>query len=949
MCASALISGSQTDDESKHDTSFANLFNLTKTDSIWVENTLDAMTLEEKIAQMIIMETHSRDTSEEGEFNKMMIDYVENVKIGGIIFFHGNIYNQVFLENKLQKLSELPLLISSDFERGLGTRLHDAVEFPFNMAFAATNNTDYSYMMGKIVADESRAVGVHHNYAPIIDINDDYKNPVINLRAYSDNPYVVASHALAFTKGMHKGKVLTTAKHFPGHGSANVDSHADLPLIDKSSEEFRKWELVPFQVLIKGGVKSIMTAHLDVPALNEDEGIPATLSHSVITDLLKTKLNFSGLVVTDAMTMRAITNYFSNGESAKLAVQAGNDIILMPEEPRGVVEELASAVELGEITEYRINNSVRKILAAKRWLKLEENRYINYEEILKELQERSHWRLAQEVAEKSITLLKDDDNLLPVNPADYKKPVCIILDPTNYKEENKRVDEVIKENFDNVEIFRLTRKSKGKDFNKALYAAKKSDLVILASFVQVWSFGSKPEDKEIFIDTIDELADLDAPTVMLNMGNPYIVNEVDTPPALLLSYGYPALSQHAAVDAMLGNISITGKLPVSIPGTNYNYGYGITKRNTKLRFIKEQTDTNYNFAAVDAVVKQAISDEAFPGAVVLVGHKGKVVHHKAYGTYTYEKNAEPMPRNAVFDLASVTKVIGTTSAAMLLHDKGLLDLDAHVTEYLPELNNHGKDKIKIRNLLLHNAGFVPYVSYYKKVKTGKEVIDDIMNSELKYETGTKFVYSDHGMIVLQKVIERITGKPIDEFLKEELFAPLNMNNTFYNPPDSVLYRTVPTEVDDYWRMITLRGKVHDENAYLLGGVAGHAGMFSTAADIAKVLQTLLNGGVYDGKRFFDEETVDDWTTKQSNQSTRGLGWDTKSETRSSSGTKFSINSFGHTGYTGTSVWVDKEKDLFVIFLTNRVHPTRDNRKIVYVRPVLHDAIVDAVTYFQEEE
>jgi CubicO group peptidase (beta-lactamase class C family) len=349
-----------------------------------------------------------------------------------------------------------------------------------------------------------------------------------------------------------------------------------------------------------------------------------------------------------------------------------------------------------------------------------------------------------------------------------------------------------------------------------------------------------------------------------------------------------------------------------------------------------------NFSKIDNLMQQAVSDSVFPGAVLLFGIDHTFLFSKAYGHYTYDKNSRPVKTNSIFDLASVSKVVGTTSAAMILVDRGKLNIDEKVITYLPEFNNNGKDIITIKNLLLHNSGLPAFKKYYDEYSTAKEVINDIMNLKLIYKPGTKYIYSDLGMITLQKVIERIANKSLDKFLDENLFKPLGMNLTMYNPPIEMKENCVPTELDDFWRMRLLQGEVHDERAYMLNGVAGHAGLFSTAEDLSVFVRMLLNGGKFNDKQIISKKIIDEWTTKQSEQSDRALGWDTRSKEKSSSGKYFSKNSFGHTGYTGTSIWVDKDTKLFVILLTNRVHPTRKNRKIIEFRPIIHDAIYESI-------
>ncbi|MCP5063082.1 MAG: serine hydrolase [Ignavibacteriae bacterium] len=353
-------------------------------------------------------------------------------------------------------------------------------------------------------------------------------------------------------------------------------------------------------------------------------------------------------------------------------------------------------------------------------------------------------------------------------------------------------------------------------------------------------------------------------------------------------------------------------------------------------------DKTFNFSEVNELMEQAISDSVFPGAVLLFGIDNSFFYSKAFGHYTYDKTSNPITTNSIFDLASVSKVVATTSAAMILVDESKLNLDEKVISYLPEFNNNGKEIITIKNLLVHNSGLAAFKKYYDEFSTAEEVINDIMNLELIYEPGTKYVYSDLGMITLQKVIERISTKSLDKFLEEKLFQPLGMNLTMYSPSNEIKRNCVPTELDDFWRMRQLQGEVHDERAFMLNGVAGHAGLFSTAEDLSKFARMLLNNGKFNHNNFIKKETIEEWTTKQSDQSDRGLGWDTRSKESSSSGKYFSKNSFGHTGYTGTSIWVDKESKLFVILLSNRVHPTRANRKIIKFRPKIHDVIYESV-------
>ena len=926
--------------------SYSAVFNLSDKDKAWVEAKVAKMSLEEKCAQLVMSYASAEDTSRTSDGYKRLVRLVKELKVGGLIFFKGEINQQTELTNELQSLSEIPLLISADYERGLGMRLDDAVEFPYNMAIAAANDYKLTYLAGKYIAEEARAIGVHQNYAPMIDVNRDYRNPIVNVRAFSDDPETVVNHAIAFTQGMNEGNAISTAKHFPGHGATDLDSHYELPVISLNKNEMEEYDLLPFKRIISEGIKSIMVGHLDVKAYEENQSIPSTLSNNIINNLLLNEIKFEGLVVTDAMNMSAITKYYEQDDAIEKAINAGNDIILFPPNDEVAVKAIISSVKSGLIKEERIDFSVKKIISAKKWLGLFDDKLVDTTLISEKVNTKKHKRLASEISEKSITLLKNNKNIIPINPDNYYKTSLVLVRDTRSKnnlKKDKLFEEVLGENLNYVKTTTLSLRSRKKEYTNALKDIDKSDLIVLAYYN---SLGRSLEVNNDHSEFINEILGKKKPVVFISFGNPYLINQFKDIETYLVTYGETDFSQRAMADALVGKNKIQGKLPITIPQTEFKFGDGIQLASLGV-YEDYFADSVYDFSEIDNLMQEAIKDEIFPGAVLAVGHRGRLVYHKPFGKFTYDKDDQEVTKKSIFDLASVSKVIGTTSAAMFLYDEGLLELDKKVIDYLPKFNNNGKDKITVRNLLLHNSGLIAFVEYYKKFKTKEEVIDAIMNSKLKYPTGTDYVYSDLGLITLQQIIEKLAGKPLDIFLKEKLFDPIGMKRTMYNPGAEFLYDVLPTEVDDYFRMTTVKGKVHDENAYLLGGVAGHAGLFSTAEDLSKFMQMMLNGGIYRGKRYFKESTVANWTIKQTEQSSRGLGWDTKSEGASSFGNKFSLNSFGHTGFTGTSVWADKDNDVYIVLLTNRVHPTRDNRKIVRFRPILSNAIADAVLYETE--
>jgi CubicO group peptidase (beta-lactamase class C family)/beta-glucosidase-like glycosyl hydrolase len=748
---------------------------------------------------------------------------------------------------------------------------------------------------------------------------------------------------------MHDGHMITTAKHFPGHGPTAIDSHSELPFINQAEYDFDRYDLIPFLEAFNAGVKSVMIGHLEIPAFESKPGLPASMSKSIVTDLLKKKMNFEGLVITDAMNMKAVADSFAQDEAAKFAVLAGNDMILFPSNDTLAIDGIYNAVLSGEISENSIDNSVRKILTAKLWINKFNETQADSTALYKILKNKSHKRLSQELAEKSITLIKDDQNVLPLNPDSVKKITYIALDDTEYRhalKEPMQFELLVDSIFTGAKTYRINRGSKFKEYREALKSARRSKLIIMGTYLNTYT----DEDSIYLIDKrqkkfIEDLYKTGNKFIVLNFNNPHLIKEIPFVDTYLCSFSTTDVSQRAMFNAVTGKTDIQGRIPVSIPGTEFNMGFGIEKNAGELIDQGVEEDSMYNFSTVDSLMETAIADSVFPGSVLLVGHRKRIVYNKSFGSYTYDTSASKITGHTLFDLASVSKVIGTTSAAMLLYDRGELNLDSTVATYLPRFNNNGKENVTIKHLLTHNSGLPAFKRYYKFYNYKYEVIYDIMNTGLVFEPGTDYKYSDLGMVTLQMVIEKISGQPLDEFLKSNLFDILGMKNTMYNPPPELRDSCAPTEVDNYWRFTTVQGKVHDENADLLGGVAGHAGLFSTAEDLSKIMFLYINDGRFRNEQIFRKNTIEEWTRRQTIHGDRGFGWGTKSgESYSSCGSGFSQNSFGHTGFTGTSVWVDKERGLFVILLTNRVNPTRENRKIIRFRPLLHDAVIDAVDY-----
>lgn len=918
-------------------------FKLSEGEREWVEKTLRGMSLDEKIGQLMMVPFSGRFVNLKSDYFQELSSFIRNYHVGGLIMFGGEIYEAAILINELQKISKIPLFIASDLERGAGNQLTSAISFPFLMAIGATGSEEFAYFQGKITALEARAVGINWTFAPVVDVNSNPDNPIINIRAFGEDPELVAKLGSAFIRGCQDGRLIATAKHFPGHGDTSLDSHTTLAFIPADRDRLDKVELYPFKVAIKTGVKSIMTAHIALPSI--DNNIPVTLSEKIIGGILRKELGFKGLVVTDAMTMGGITNNYWVGEAAVRAILAGVDMVLMPPDPLSAFSAIKEAVKKGVIDQRRIDESVRRILSAKAWLGIHKNKFSEIGNLNRILADPSYILKAEKIASESITLLRNYDNVIPIDPRGRGKILVLaIIDEDNptlplpFLNESKKLYDrvetmIVHTDTDKEKLLSILEKIDEYDaFVSGIYVrtvASKDTIALpgdLADFVKLLSLQKKP-------------------FVAISFSNPYIVRQFPDIRNYLCAYGYSEILQRAGARAIFGFEDIKGRLPVSIPGI-FKIGDGIYSRkvNTSLKTVSPE-EVNVSKDAlenVSKIIEESIQEKAFPGATIVAGRRNGLFLLKEFGKMSYGDGAEPVKIDTIYDLASLTKVVVTTTACMKLYEEGKLRLNSKVFSYIPEFGGKGKEKITVWHLLTHSSGLPAYQRYFLETRGKENIIKRICEEELEYEPGTKSVYSDLGFIILGAIVEKLTGQNLKDYIKRILFEPLGMKDTMFNPPKTLLGRIAPTE-DDPWRKRIVHGEVHDENAYAMGGISGHAGLFSTVRDLAKFCQLLFNGGIYNGKRILKRSTIEYFTKRAGiPESTRALGWDTPSKEGSSAGRFVSSKAFGHTGFTGTSIWIDPEKDLFVVFLTNRVHPNRENQKIRDVRPKVHDAIFSGI-------
>ena len=912
----------------------------------WVDSTLAHLTLEEKVAQMTVAVAPGRYLPGGGGTWQELERLITHRKIGAVYFSLGDVYEYAKQANKLQRMSKLPLLIASDFEYGVGMRVKYSTTFPRAMAIGATRNPRFAYLSAKATGAEGRALGVHHNYAPDADVNTSPLNPVINTRAFSDDPKLVGEMIVEYVKGLHDGGMISTVKHFPGHGDSDVDTHLGLSVLNFGKLRLDSVELAPFRKAIGAGVMSVMVGHLAIPALDSTQNLPSTISENVTTKLLRNELGFNGLIVTDALRMQAVSRTHAPGEAAVLAVKAGADVILAPEDVDIAIEAIVDAARRKEISEQRIDQSVRKILSAKQYVGLDVNRFVDEEKIAEVVGNREHQALALEIARNAVTVLANQNNILPLPTVDGRKALDLVISDSEDENDGSYFHRLLQtRRGNNSDFYKIDPTSNRLDYDSVLTLAKKSDLLIvqLLLFTRSGAMSGFIEPKHT--ELLNKLSEMKKPEIVISFGNPYVAAAFPKSDAYVCTYSDADVMIQACAEVLFAQSPPKGKLPITIPA-RYNIGDGVEYPKLRLRegSLAEAGFEAKAFQRADSIIVASVSDSAFPSAVLEVARNGIVVHQKAYGRYDYSFSSRAVDVNSLYDLASVTKVIATTSAVIRLVDEGRLKLEERVAAYIPQFAQRGKENVTVYNLMVHNSGLPAWRRFYDFCGEPQCVLDSVYATPLTWKTGDTTVYSDLGLITMGKVIEKVSGVPLDRYCDSVFFRPLGMKNTMYNPPINLLERIVPTEVDTFWKRtgVAVRGRVHDENAATLGGVSGHAGLFSTAGDLVVFLQMLLNGGTYGGVRFLKEETVKQFTTRQSEKSSRGIGWDTKSSDRSFSGKFTSMKTYLHTGFTGTSVVVDPEKNLIVVFLTNRVHPTRANLKIADVRPKVHNAILEGL-------
>jgi beta-N-acetylhexosaminidase len=901
---------------------------------------------------------------------------VDDYHIGGLIFFQGGPVRQAILANCYQSCVNVPLFMSMDAEWGLAMRLDSTTKFPRQMTLGAIQDDSLIYRMGVEIARQCKRLGMQINFAPDIDINNNPLNPVIGNRSFGEDKYNVTRKALMYMKGMQDNRVLATGKHFPGHGDTDSDSHKTLPMIKSSRARLDTLELYPFKELMRQGLGSVMVAHLSIPALDTTPNQPSTLTKKIVTGLLKDTLGFKGLVFTDALNMKGVSKFYKPGEVSARALLAGNDVLLFPEDvPQGITE-IKAAIERGEISQDEIDQRCMKILLAKQWAGLNHYSKIKLKNLAEDLNTPQAELINRKLTEASLTLLQNKNNIIPLQHLDSLKTASLSL---GYKELN--IFQKTLSNYSPITHYGIDKDAKQLIFDTVLTALKKYNLVI----VEINNTNNKPDkDFGLTPQVMNMLkAVLRQNRVIVNIAaNPYILAKMDSlqvADGIIMSYEDNDYSASYAAQLIFGGIAAKGKLPIT-PNDDFKAGMGIETQVIRFKYtIPEELGVNSKaFEKIDSIALQGVKDKVYPGCQILVAKEGKVIYQKSFGYHTYE-NKLPVLNDDVYDLASITKIVASTASLMRLMDQKKISLDNHLGDYLPELNGSNKQDIVLREMLTHQAGLRDWIPFWTKTvnkdgsyKPGiysrtpnefymKRVASDlyinnnyedtiykqIMDSPLK-ERG-KYLYSDLGYYLLKKIIEKQSQAALNVYTQNSFYSPLGLATMGYKPLARFeMDRIIPTEFDAKFRKQLLQGDVHDQGAAMLGGVGGHAGIFSDANDVAVMMQMFLNKGEYGGVRYIDSATISECTKCQyCKDNRRAIGFDKPElnhDKESPVCSCVSYLSFGHTGFTGTLAWADPENQLVYIFLSNRVYPDADENKLAKsgIRTKIQEIIYDAV-------
>lgn len=948
----------------------------------WVDSVFNSLTTDQRIAQLIWI-----DISGDENLQKQVrvAELIRKNNFGGLVFFEGTAVKQAQLTNYYQSIAKTPLMIAMDAEWGVGMRLDEIAPFPYNMTMGAVTDDDLIQKCAASMALQMKRLGVQISFGPVSDINTEPMNPIIGMRSFGESRDRVTHKCLAYMKGLQDNGIIAVAKHFPGHGDTKSDSHLSMPYLPYDRQRLDSMELFPFKRLSDEGIGGMMTAHLRVPALDPDGDGPSSLSNKAIEGVIRKEWNFKGLIITDAMNMGGATLSNKRGSIDVQAIIAGNDVVEFPVDGEATIEALKEAINKKEITWDVINLKCRRVLAAKLFAGLNHYQPVKMAGLVDDLNSTDAQFVQRQLVESSLTLLENKNHLIPIQGLDTLRIAALSIGSQLVTPFQKMLGNYTKVDFYNLpEDF--TEADQQIVINKlsaynlvitgihSLYESNHRRTVKVGNMTHIAPLRpyGVTENLEMLLARLAEMKN----SVFVFFSNPYAINEMKDfghPAALLIGYQNTLMSQELAGQLLFGGIGAKGKLPVSI-SNRYKSGDGITiNESIRLKYtIPEEVglSTSKLNGRVDSIVNNALSQKAFPGCNVLIAKDGKIIFQKAYGFHTYD-NRMPESTDDIYDLASVTKVCGALPAIMKLNEEGKYLLDEPFSTYWPDwrkrfLHPSNKSDITARELLAHQSGLVPFLPFWKQTMSGKNLSDkwyrpeqqepyslevapglfldtkfsktvykSIRKSPLK--TRGKYVYSDLSVILTPLVVTRLTGMKFTDYLDQNFYAPLGATTVTYLPQKKFSdEQIVPTEFDTIYRKRLVHGTVHDESAAVFGGIAGNAGLFASANDLAKLVQMYVQFGTYGGKKYLKKSTIEEFNRVQYPQTNnrRGLGFDKPLIDNQ----KFDKNnaypcpgatpqSFGHFGFTGTFFWADPSNGLIYIFLSNRVYPTRASNKI----------------------
>jgi len=954
----------------------------------WADSVFSTLSADDRIAQLFMVAAYSNKGEEHINY---ISNLIKNHKIGGLIFFQGGPIRQARLTNKYQDITKVPLMIAMDAEWGLSMRLDSTFRFPYQMTLGAIKDNRLIYDMGAMIAKQCKRLGVHINFAPVVDINNNPNNPVINFRSFGEDRENVTLKGMAYMRGLQDNHILANAKHFPGHGDTDTDSHKALPLIEHSKNRIDSVELFPFKSLIKSGLGSIMVAHLYIPAYDKTKNIASTLSKKIVTNLLKDSLKFKGLIFTDALNMQGVSQYFDPGIVDVKALLAGNDVLLFSEDVPKAISEIKEAIRKNQITQAEIDRRCLKILKAKEWFYLNDLEHLKEQNLYNDLNSKSSYLLNAKLIGSALTLIENKKQIVPISNLDTLSIATLAI---GNKTNSRNHFQNMVDNYTPADHF-FTNSNPTTDEIKILIKKLSAYNLVLVSlhsntYNPKRNFGISKEAS----DLISEI-NTNKKVILTSFSSPYGLanirglSELD---GVLLSYNNRKVAQELSAQLLFGGISANGRLPVSINDT-YTFGTGIITKANRVKYtIPEEFGIESSVLdSIDRIAISAIYKGATPGCQIMIIKEGAVIYQKSFGHHTYKKK-KTVSNYDIYDLASITKIAATVTVLMKLADENKIDIESTLGEYLPYLDTSNKDSLNIREVLSHQAQLKSWIPFWletmenviwdKRQKrfniTDSKYIDGIFSNSPKethpievaknlwitesykdsifkkiiaspLEEKKEYKYSDLGYYLLKDIIESLIPTPIEKYCEENFYKPLGLKTLGYLPLNKhPIEKIVPTEDDYYFRRALIQGTVHDPGAAMLGGVGGHAGLFSNAHDLGIFMQMLLNGGNYGGKRYLSKNTISDFTRcHYCEHNRRAVGFDKPEMDYKKDGPTcqcISKDSFGHTGFTGTMAWADPDKQLVYIFLSNRIHPNATNKKLIKmnIRTAIMEVIYNAM-------